>query len=459
MPHPHLLPRIESEDQLFRLAEDGLLHEPTLGIEFKREIENNKELAKEIASLAVDGGVLLLGVVDLKHRPLDATPEQHLQALSDPQQIEERVQNVARTRITPPLHIMTRYILANTDSQKGYVVVDVPQSVSFPHMADSRYWGRAGSGKYPMADHEVRAHLDRRLSRSREARAELDAFADCTPASLTAPDADLDNPNNFNGTLHLVVVPTVARDDQAYRAWSDSVASPENWLGAIAARSHIETQSRTWLIVPRIERAPGRYILSNVPFRRTGEPQPDGPRQPDNGMLWWDVRMIELTKSGLIRAYEGMAVEVSQWTGNYSSAAGDDVDVSSELDRRDTGPEVAELHVVVADGGGQENVGSEQVEVRWQVLFGEPKTKASRRAVSMPRFVAEELSAHLSVRAPVEAGDLVFTSPEGAPLRRKHFRSRVWAPTVKQAGMEDPTFNGLRHSAVRLTIEVGPTPG
>jgi len=75
-------------------------------------------------------------------------------------------------------------------------------------------------------------------------------------------------------------------------------------------------------------------------------------------------------------------------------------------------------------------------EVHGEMLFGEPKTKASRRTVSMPRFVAEELSTHLAGRAPAEPRDLVFTGPEGAPLRRKHFRSRVWVPTVKRAGMK-----------------------
>ncbi len=43
-------------------------------------------------------------------------------------------------------------------------------------------------------------------------------------------------------------------------------------------------------------------------------------------------------------------------------------------------------------------------------------------------------------------------------LRRKHFRSRVWVPTVKAAGFEDLTFHGLRHSAAGLMIELGTHP-
>lgn len=94
-------------------------------------------------------------------------------------------------------------------------------------------------------------------------------------------------------------------------------------------------------------------------------------------------------------------------------------------------------------------------EVHGQIVFGEPKTKTSRRTVSMPRLVADELAAHLAHRAPVDPEDLVFTSPDGAVLRRKHFRSRVWIPTVKRAEMEDLTFHGLRHSAVGYMIELG----
>ena len=94
-------------------------------------------------------------------------------------------------------------------------------------------------------------------------------------------------------------------------------------------------------------------------------------------------------------------------------------------------------------------------EVRGELLFGPPKTKSSQRTVSMPRFVSDELSAHLAGRAPVDPDDLVFTSPTGAPLRRKHFRSRVWLPTVRAADLQELTFHGLRHSAVGYMIELG----
>ena len=97
-------------------------------------------------------------------------------------------------------------------------------------------------------------------------------------------------------------------------------------------------------------------------------------------------------------------------------------------------------------------------EVGSEVVIGDPKTKSSRRTVSMPAEVAEELAAHLAKRAPFEPDDLVFTSPKGQPLRRKHFRSRVWLPAVAEAELEGLTFHGLRHTAVGLLIQLGTHP-
>jgi integrase len=73
----------------------------------------------------------------------------------------------------------------------------------------------------------------------------------------------------------------------------------------------------------------------------------------------------------------------------------------------------------------------------------------------MPPIVIDELAAHLARRgAPASPEDLVFTSPKGLPLRRKHFRNRVWLPAVAEAGFDDLTFHGLRHSAAGLMIQL-----
>ncbi len=97
-------------------------------------------------------------------------------------------------------------------------------------------------------------------------------------------------------------------------------------------------------------------------------------------------------------------------------------------------------------------------EVGSDIIFGEPKTKSSRRTVTVPAQVIEELSRHLARRAPVDPHELVFTAPAGGPIRRKHFRTRVWLPAVSEAGFDGLTFHGLRHSAAGLMIEIGTHP-
>ena len=78
--------------------------------------------------------------------------------------------------------------------------------------------------------------------------------------------------------------------------------------------------------------------------------------------------------------------------------------------------------------------------------------------MTVPAQVIEELSRHLAQRAPVDPHELVFTAPAGAPIRRKHFRTRVWLPAVSEAGFDGLTFHGLRHSAAGLMIEIGTHP-
>jgi integrase len=64
------------------------------------------------------------------------------------------------------------------------------------------------------------------------------------------------------------------------------------------------------------------------------------------------------------------------------------------------------------------------IEVNGRVSFGQPKTRRSVRSVSLPQQAVDVLARHL-VR---HTGELVFTSPEGTPLRRHSFHRRVWAP-------------------------------
>ena len=95
------------------------------------------------------------------------------------------------------------------------------------------------------------------------------------------------------------------------------------------------------------------------------------------------------------------------------------------------------------------------VEVRGQFFFGPPKTRAGRRSVPLPRFVLDELRSHV---AAAPADDLVFTAPEGGPLRASLFRRRIWQPAVDRAGLAPLRLHDLRHTAVALWLAAGASP-
>jgi integrase len=97
-------------------------------------------------------------------------------------------------------------------------------------------------------------------------------------------------------------------------------------------------------------------------------------------------------------------------------------------------------------------------EVKGRLDFGLPKTKASRRSVSVPGFLNEMLSEHLEHR-PGGPETLVFVGRDGAPLRRSNFRKRHWLPALKTSGLpEDLRFHDLRHTAVSFLIAQGAHP-
>jgi integrase len=94
-------------------------------------------------------------------------------------------------------------------------------------------------------------------------------------------------------------------------------------------------------------------------------------------------------------------------------------------------------------------------EVSGRVVFAPVKTRSSRRTLNVPPFVVSMLTDHLASRGGPGPDELVFVAPEGGPLRRSTFRTRVFDPAVKRADLDGLTFHGLRHTAAGLLIEAG----
>lgn len=89
-------------------------------------------------------------------------------------------------------------------------------------------------------------------------------------------------------------------------------------------------------------------------------------------------------------------------------------------------------------------------QVRGEFIFKEPKSDAGRRTVSLPSFIVEELAQHLATYA--DGSGLIFTAPDGGPLRRMNFWHRTWLPAVRASVGQPCTFHSLRHSHAALLI-------
>ena len=94
---------------------------------------------------------------------------------------------------------------------------------------------------------------------------------------------------------------------------------------------------------------------------------------------------------------------------------------------------------------------------RRQLRVEEPlKTRAARRTVSFPGFLAESLAQHLEA---YPGGDgRVFTAPNGGSIRVDTWRRRFWYPAVDASVGRPMRPHDLRHTHVALLIASGEDP-
>ncbi len=90
-------------------------------------------------------------------------------------------------------------------------------------------------------------------------------------------------------------------------------------------------------------------------------------------------------------------------------------------------------------------------DVNGHAVFGTPKTH-QRRQVPVPRFLAEELAAHVAGKEP---SDFVFAAEQGGVLHLRNFRRTSFDPAVRAAGLDGLTPHALRHTAASLAIASG----
>lgn len=135
-------------------ARGGLLDE-SHWVDLKRELATGKasvntDLAKDLASFAVDGGLLIIGIADHDSHA-GAVCGTSLAGLAD------RIDQIARDKVRPSLTIRS-YPIENPDTAGvGCLLVHIPPSPYAPHMVDYTYYGRGDRANIRLADEQVRA--------------------------------------------------------------------------------------------------------------------------------------------------------------------------------------------------------------------------------------------------------------------------------------------------------------
>ncbi|WP_405830802.1 MULTISPECIES: tyrosine-type recombinase/integrase [unclassified Streptomyces] len=92
-------------------------------------------------------------------------------------------------------------------------------------------------------------------------------------------------------------------------------------------------------------------------------------------------------------------------------------------------------------------------DVNGELAIG-PVKNHEKRSVPLPRSFADELG---TLARGKNHGGLLFTAPEGGPLRYNNFRNRIFNPAIRNAGLEGLgiTPHKLRHTAASLAIAAG----
>jgi len=183
----------------------------------------NKELARDLASFAVEGGLYIVGVDE---KPVIHRTPQPLTGL------KERVGHVARDAVHPPLRIDVREILASGNATDGYLVVIIPPSADAPHQADGRYWRRSAGGKVELLHEEVERIRAVRAIAKRDVSDLLEEAVQADPVTVT----DRKTGHLFVVARPVAGVPRMLREalDRNFEQWIkadmvNAASSPSRW--------------------------------------------------------------------------------------------------------------------------------------------------------------------------------------------------------------------------------------
>lgn len=161
------LPKTEAE--IVQAVQSGALEESAI-FDAKEQLSKNSEIAKDIAAMANDGGVIIYGLGEDEGGRITRFTPFSLDGQA------EKIDAIVRYSISEPpvIHILS--IPTNENPKVGYLVVQIPPSERAPHMVvvkgDHRFYGRTAAGNGLLSEGEV-ARLYARRQQSEVNREKL----------------------------------------------------------------------------------------------------------------------------------------------------------------------------------------------------------------------------------------------------------------------------------------------
>jgi hypothetical protein len=135
----------------------------------------NAELARDMASFAVYGGTLIIGLDEKEPGGSPLTPVD-LSGVT-----QERIEQVASMKVDPPLTVECTVLEAGV-ARVGYVLVHAPPLA--PHQVEGKYLGRSEKTKRYLSDSEVALLIRRRDQWAASAQQILTEFTAADPSRL-----------------------------------------------------------------------------------------------------------------------------------------------------------------------------------------------------------------------------------------------------------------------------------
>lgn len=198
-------------DEFERAVTTGVLEERH-DFDAKRQLpESGKELAKDIAAMATDGGCLVYGVGEGDNgQPRLLAPFQLAGAA-------ERIDQVAQHSISPRPRIDFITLRCADDPALGYLIAVIRTSALAPHQVtvggDRRFYGRCDTGNRRLSEAEVERLYERRQRQNVDREKLLDECIRSSPIGPPTPGEQ--------GVLQAFAQPAI-RDDGL---WDCAVAS------------------------------------------------------------------------------------------------------------------------------------------------------------------------------------------------------------------------------------------